>query len=268
MTKDYYKILGVPEDANHRQIKEAFRKLAFKHHPDTNPGREKQAEVEFKEINEAYGVLGNDKEKQRYDFARKHHLNYGSAYGGFPYSQQDIFRGIFSDQNMFNELSRIFQQANLRFDQDFLSRVFFQSNSATFYNFPGFRTYSRGNAKDQKTSAQSNTQIPTYRPNWLERLLSKMMNKIISFTLKRLILKPQRTTNNETLDKHIKLMITPAEALSGSEKLVTFEQGGKTRKLMVKIPRGVKNGSKIRLRGMGYQAGNQRGNILVHINVS
>ncbi len=268
MTKDYYKILGVPEDANHKQIKDAFRKLAFKHHPDTNPSREKQAEAEFKEINEAYGVLGNDREKQRYDFARKHQFNYGSAYGGFPYSQQDIFRSVFSDPNMLNELSRIFQQENLRFDQDFLSRVFFQSNNTIFRNFSGFGTYSANGTSGQRASKQPDGQTPSYRPNWFERLLSKLINRIISFTLKWMILRPQRTTSHETLDKHLRLEITPAEASSGSEKLVTFEQGGKMRKLMVKIPRGIKHGSKIRLRGMGYQAGNQKGNILIHISIS
>lgn len=267
MTKDYYKILGVPEDANHKQIKDAFRKLAFKHHPDTNPGREKQAEAEFKEINEAYGVLGNDREKQRYDFARKHQFNYGSTYGGFPYSQQDIFRSVFSDPNMLNELGRIFQQANLRFDQDFLSRVFFQSNNTVFRDFSGFGTYNANSASDQRTSGQPDGQTSGYRPSWLERLLSKLINKIIGFTLKRLILRPQRNARDEILDKHFRLEITPAEASSGSEKLVSFEQEGKTRKLMVKIPRGIKNGSKIRLRGMGYQAGNQKGNILIHISI-
>ncbi len=55
--KDYYKILGIPEDASQQDIKSSFRKLAFKYHPDTNPGNEKQAEERFKEINEVYGVL-------------------------------------------------------------------------------------------------------------------------------------------------------------------------------------------------------------------
>ena len=60
--KDYYHILGVPDNASQENIKRAFRKLAFQYHPDINPGNEKQAEEKFKGINEAYGVLGN-KEK-------------------------------------------------------------------------------------------------------------------------------------------------------------------------------------------------------------
>ena len=58
--KDYYKILGVPENASQAEIKKAFRKLAFQHHPDTNPGNEQEAAERFKEISEAYGVLGDE----------------------------------------------------------------------------------------------------------------------------------------------------------------------------------------------------------------
>ena len=62
--KDYYATLGVPKTASEKEIKQAFRKLARKHHPDVNPG-DKAAEAKFKEINEAYEVLGDpDKRKE------------------------------------------------------------------------------------------------------------------------------------------------------------------------------------------------------------
>ena len=54
--KDYYATLGVGKTATDKEIKQAFRKLARKHHPDVNPG-DKAAEAKFKEINEAYEVL-------------------------------------------------------------------------------------------------------------------------------------------------------------------------------------------------------------------
>jgi DnaJ-class molecular chaperone len=64
--KDYYATLGVTKASTEKEIKQAFRKLARKHHPDVNPG-DKQAEVRFKEINEAYEVLGDPAKRKKYD---------------------------------------------------------------------------------------------------------------------------------------------------------------------------------------------------------
>jgi len=64
--KDYYKILGVTKGATDKEIKQAFRKLARKLHPDVNPG-DKAAEAKFKEVNEAYEVLGDPQSRKKYD---------------------------------------------------------------------------------------------------------------------------------------------------------------------------------------------------------
>ncbi len=64
--KDYYETLGVSRDADERQIKKAYRKLARKYHPDLNPNN-KEAEQRFKEINEAYEVLSDPEKKKQYD---------------------------------------------------------------------------------------------------------------------------------------------------------------------------------------------------------
>jgi len=64
--RDYYKTLGVERSATEAQIKSAFRKLARKHHPDVNPNN-KEAERRFKEINEAYQVLGDPEKRKKYD---------------------------------------------------------------------------------------------------------------------------------------------------------------------------------------------------------
>ena len=65
--KDYYHILGVDQDASAQDIKKAFRRLALLYHPDRNPGNVKEAEGKFKEMNEAYEVLGNEQKKWQYD---------------------------------------------------------------------------------------------------------------------------------------------------------------------------------------------------------
>src|ERR1700745_1708218 len=64
--KDYYSTLGVAKTATDKEIKQAYRKLARKHHPDVNPG-DKSAEGRFKEINEAYEVLGDPDKRKKYD---------------------------------------------------------------------------------------------------------------------------------------------------------------------------------------------------------
>jgi DnaJ-class molecular chaperone len=66
--KDYYQALGVSEEVSHEEIKKAFRGLALRYHPDRNPQSQKQAEEKFKEINEAYQVLGDESKRQRYDY--------------------------------------------------------------------------------------------------------------------------------------------------------------------------------------------------------
>jgi molecular chaperone DnaJ len=62
MKEDYYKILGVEENASDSEIKKAYRKSAIKYHPDKNPG-DKEAETKFKQAAEAYEVLGNSEKE-------------------------------------------------------------------------------------------------------------------------------------------------------------------------------------------------------------
>ena len=81
ITDDFYKALGVSEDASESDIKKAYRKLSRKYHPDLNPGDE-QAEKKFKEISEAYDVLSDKKQREEYDQIRRYGAA-GMGAGGF-----------------------------------------------------------------------------------------------------------------------------------------------------------------------------------------
>ncbi|MFO7996301.1 MAG: DnaJ domain-containing protein [Dehalococcoidia bacterium] len=109
MAKDYYGILGVPRNAADAEIKKAYRKLAMQYHPDRNLGKEKWANEKFKEINEAYGVLGDPQKRRQYD-------QFGTAG-----DVGDIFSSPFTTTT-FQEMMRDFGGAGLRFD--FLDDIF------------------------------------------------------------------------------------------------------------------------------------------------
>ena len=272
--KDYYRILGVPDNANQEEIKKAFRRLAFKYHPDTNPGNEKQAEERFKEINEAYGVLRDKSKRQQYDFARKAPfagVGYDTGYRGFQHSQQDIFRDIFSNQAMFDELSRMFAQAGLRFDQDFLNRTFFKGSGFVFQFFTSHRGASTRAYRfgDWTTYQQPypDTRLSTYKPSLLQRLLSKITVSIGSYIMRKLFGAQYESLIKPDLDLHIELELSPTEAATGGEKPVIYKRGKKPKQLLVKIPAGVKSGTKIRLKGMGIIDDKKAGALYLHIKV-
>jgi molecular chaperone DnaJ len=101
--RDYYEVLGIPKDASAENIKKAYKKLAFKYHPDKNPGKEKEAEEKFKEVSEAYEVLSDPQRRATYD--QFGHAGMEGAFrgGGFTWSDfthYDDLRDIFEDFNL------------------------------------------------------------------------------------------------------------------------------------------------------------------------
>ena len=117
--RDYYEVLGVSKNANSKEIKKAYRKIAIKYHPDKNPD-DKSAEEKFKEAAEAYDVLSDTEKRQRYD--QFGHAGMGGASGGFGgmnmddiFSQfGDIFGGGFGGFGGGSRGRRVIKGTNLR----------------------------------------------------------------------------------------------------------------------------------------------------------
>jgi curved DNA-binding protein len=159
--KDYYKILGVDRSASEKDIKRAYRKLAVQHHPDKNPG-DARAEERFKEINEAYEVLGDPSKRAKYDQLGSSYQAWermGGSPGGFDWSQWmsgapggvrvevgdlgDLFGEGFSEffQAMFGGMGVRTQPQAARRGRDLEQRVHITLSEA--YHGAG-RTFDRG----------------------------------------------------------------------------------------------------------------------------
>ncbi len=102
--RDYYEVLGVAREASPEDVRRSFKKLALKHHPDRNPDRRKEAEEQFKEVAEAYEVLGDPEKRQRYDRFGHEGLQ-GTGFQHFT-SMEDILRSsifapLFEEMDLF-----------------------------------------------------------------------------------------------------------------------------------------------------------------------
>jgi len=239
--KDYYDILGVNNTASKDEIKKAYRTTAFKYHPDKNPGN-KVAEDKFKEASEAYGILSDEKKKTNYD--QFGHAAFegsgGQGFGGFDSSSfSDIFEdffGDFSDGSSGSSRRSSGSRGNdLRYDLSISLEDAYEGLERKI----DYTTY-------KKCSGCSGSGAePGSKP--IKCDYCKGNGKIRSsqgfFTVQQTC--PQCQGNGEAIGKVCK-------KCSGGGKLQSDES------VSVKIPKGVDDGTRIRLTGKG-EAGTKSG---------
>jgi curved DNA-binding protein len=215
--KDYYKILGVDKTADEKTIKSAFRKLARKHHPDVNPD-DAQAEARFKEINEAYEVLGDAEKRGKYDqLGANWHRWQQSGHNPTDFNWEQWTGGPGGER------------VHVRYADD-LGDIFGGDSSFSDFFNSIFAGTSAGGTRGRVNGFDSRAQSQAGRD----------------------------------LEQEIEISLT--EAYLGTSRLL--DKGG--RRLTVKIPRGAKTGTKVRMRGEGQNSvyGGSAGDLYLKVKVA
>ena len=238
--RDYYEVLGIEQGTSPQKVKEAYRKLAFQYHPDRNRGNPAALE-KMKEINEAYAVLSDPEKKRRYDtFSHE----YGpSAYDRFrqTYSDEDIFRG--------SDINQVFEEMNRAFGFRHFEEIFRESYGEGHRTFefrrPGLFgrvvIFGPGLRGTQVRSSQTEgTAVPQIRQGIFGKLLRYFLRKTWGIEEYR-----------KGKDWQETLLLAPWQALQGGK--MKYVHRRRTRELIVTIPPGVRDGQKLRLRGMGEE---------------
>ncbi|MBI4115118.1 MAG: molecular chaperone DnaJ [Candidatus Omnitrophica bacterium] len=251
--RDYYEVLGVSKQANPDEIKKAYRKLALKYHPDRNPGN-KEAEEKFKEAAEAYAILSDPEKRAQYD--QFGHSLGGSGFSGFQGFEEsfrgfgDIFGDLFDD--FFGTERTRSRSAGGRRGSDLEVSVEITLEEAftgreVSIQVPRRETCSAcsgsGAAQGSKKSV-----CPECRGTGEIRVTQGF------FSLRRTC--PRCRGEGERIDK-------PCPDCRGRGRVE------RTRKLNVKIPRGIDTDSRLKIMGEG-EAGERsgpRGDLYVHILV-
>jgi DnaJ-class molecular chaperone len=248
--KDYYKILNITKDASSKRIKEAYRELAFKYHPDRNRDNPENIE-KMKLVNEAYAVLSNPSKRKEYDSFKE---RFGSgAYSQFrdSYSEHDIFSG--------SDILRVFEEIAKGFNLRGYDEIFKEFYGPGYQKFefkqPGF--FIRGVVFTGPFGSKKKTMDQQIsEPRHFGRLSRYMFKKLTGTEI------PQNGT-----DIHDSIDISPEMAGEGGP--YAYFHNRKSKKLLVKIPPGVHEGQRIRLSEMGEdgKGGGKPGDLYLKVRI-
>lgn len=284
--KDYYKILGINEDASTEDIKKAYRKLAFEYHPDRNAQQREYAESKFKEITEAYGILINPEKRREYDRLRKygneHTDNKFQHQWQHPRFNENFFEQILSDllndpeaSKIFKEMQEEFYRHGVRFDQNFINKMFSDGRGffagGIFLFEPGgmkrFRTFGSSHVGHNKKNRFESFNQYTVR-NKKESFFDKIGQKVKELVAGKTDSLQKTQNHRAEKDLHYNLTISSEEAEAGIEVSIAYKRGKKEERLGVRIPAGIKSGTLLRVRGKGLEgkSGETPGDLYLEVN--
>lgn len=238
LKRDYYEVLGVGRSADAQAIKKAYRKLAKKFHPDSNEGNARAAE-QFKEVNEAYGVLGDEEKRKLYDqFGHAAFEGDAGAYGGAGGGTSgNGFHGSYGGpKSGFHEYH--FESGE---DMDDILKNLFGGN---FHGGGSEKFYRSGSYSDDFGGG-------FYGGGYQERDFSHGFKRKGS-------------------DLNAELEISFEKAALGGSQLIHLKDGsGTVKSLEVNIPAGIEPGKIIRLKGKGNPGiqGGEAGDLLLKVTV-
>ncbi|ADG86977.1 chaperone protein DnaJ 1 [Thermobispora bispora] len=263
LEKDYYAVLGVPESASAEEIKKAYRKLARKYHPDANKGN-KEAEERFKEISEAYDVLSDPKRRKEYDEARSlfgsglgGFAGAGGQRGGFTFDFGDLFSGTVAGDRIGDLFGGLFGRSTRtttrpRRGQDIETEVTLSfSEAVEGTTIPLRLTSSSACSACSGTGAKSGT-TPRVCP--MCEGTGTASRNLGSFAFSE----PCRHCRGRGL-----IVDDPCVVCQGSGR------GRSTRTIHARIPAGVADGQRIRIKGKGApgEHGGPAGDLYVLVHV-
>lgn len=228
--KDYYEILGISANSNIKKIKEAYRTLAFEYHPDRNKDNPAAAE-KMKRINEAYAVLSNPAKRSEYDTLRDQFGESATGHYRQCHSEQEIFRG--------SDVHQIFEEMAKSFGFRGVDDIF-----KDFYG-PGYRSF-QFKHRGLNGWRGGGILFGGGMPLSFRKFLGEAVHNVSDYfrTQIQSVHVPKKGKN-----LYDTIYLQPEFARTGGPYPYLLKKQSK--KLVVKVPPGVKEGQRIRLVGMG-----------------